>query len=452
MPRLKHAILIGTIVFLFGTGNSTAQQIFSHIKISSTFNPVGSGARAIGMGGAFIAVADDATAASWNPAGLIQLETPEVSVVYSYFHWREDYKSHFHPEAEGTNEKYADDLNYFSAALPFQLFRQNFVASINFQRLYDMYKNLNFGYNFSGQFSNGVPWHLNLIQRFKQNGGIKAFAPAIAYQVTPRFSVGATFNIWTDNLFWDNEWTETTKARGRGAKGPYPIETDTFIYEKFSNFEGFNMNFGFLWQITRVLTFGGVFKTPFTAHLTHHYFFRSTQTYPTLNNSVTNMYAPSPDKQRLKMPASFGFGVAFRLSDAFTYSLDIYRTLWSDFFRVIKGFPDEFSDIDNRLRYKSNVHDTTQIRTGMEYLFILEKTIIPLRVGLFYDPRPSHKHPHTFWGFSLGSGCMIGNLVIDYAYQFRTGNDVEGGVLGIPHSKADVDQHTFFFSIIYHFE
>ena len=31
------------------------------------------GVRALGMGGAFVAVADDATAAYWNPAGLVHL-------------------------------------------------------------------------------------------------------------------------------------------------------------------------------------------------------------------------------------------------------------------------------------------------------------------------------------------------------------------------------------------
>ncbi|MBW1856357.1 MAG: hypothetical protein JRJ00_17135, partial [Deltaproteobacteria bacterium] len=56
---------------------------------ASTPNPVGSGARAVGMGGAFIAVADDATAASWNPAGLTQLKKPEISFAYSYFKRRD---------------------------------------------------------------------------------------------------------------------------------------------------------------------------------------------------------------------------------------------------------------------------------------------------------------------------------------------------------------------------
>jgi hypothetical protein len=37
------------------------------------------GARAMGMGGAFIAVSDDASATYWNPAGLTQLEVPELT-------------------------------------------------------------------------------------------------------------------------------------------------------------------------------------------------------------------------------------------------------------------------------------------------------------------------------------------------------------------------------------
>ena len=42
---------------------------------------LGSGARAYGMGGAFLARADDATAASWNPAGLSYLRQPELTLV-----------------------------------------------------------------------------------------------------------------------------------------------------------------------------------------------------------------------------------------------------------------------------------------------------------------------------------------------------------------------------------
>ena len=56
--------------------------------VDVNFNFIGSGARARSMGGAFIGVADDATAMSWNPAGLAKLDKAEASVVGLYV----DYK------------------------------------------------------------------------------------------------------------------------------------------------------------------------------------------------------------------------------------------------------------------------------------------------------------------------------------------------------------------------
>src|SRR5262245_15752560 len=47
-------------------------------KYAGDFLKVPVGARAIGMGGAFTAVADDATAPWWNPAGMIYLPYKEV--------------------------------------------------------------------------------------------------------------------------------------------------------------------------------------------------------------------------------------------------------------------------------------------------------------------------------------------------------------------------------------
>ena len=46
---------------------------------SIPFNLANPGARSMGMGGAFLGLADDSTAAYTNPAGLTQLVTPEVS-------------------------------------------------------------------------------------------------------------------------------------------------------------------------------------------------------------------------------------------------------------------------------------------------------------------------------------------------------------------------------------
>lgn len=50
---------------------------------AGAFLRIGAGARALAMGGAFTAIADDATAAYWNPAGLTQIEKQEVSSMYT---------------------------------------------------------------------------------------------------------------------------------------------------------------------------------------------------------------------------------------------------------------------------------------------------------------------------------------------------------------------------------
>lgn len=60
-------------------------------KVGTTAAPflnIAVGARALGMGGAFTATADDATALYWNPAGIAGIRRPSANLVYS--DWLED--------------------------------------------------------------------------------------------------------------------------------------------------------------------------------------------------------------------------------------------------------------------------------------------------------------------------------------------------------------------------
>lgn len=49
---------------------------------------LGAGSRSVGMGGAFVALADDATAVYWNPAGLSRLQYRELSIMHTSL-WEE---------------------------------------------------------------------------------------------------------------------------------------------------------------------------------------------------------------------------------------------------------------------------------------------------------------------------------------------------------------------------
>src|SRR5690349_5208750 len=70
------AALCPAIPAVAQTPNFEDEFAYPNVRFSLA---TGSGARALGMGGAFIARPDDATAATWNPAGLSYLRTPEIS-------------------------------------------------------------------------------------------------------------------------------------------------------------------------------------------------------------------------------------------------------------------------------------------------------------------------------------------------------------------------------------
>ncbi len=128
-----------------------------------------------------------------------------------------------------------------------------------------------------------------------------------------------------------------------------------------------------------------------------------------------------------------------------TVDLDVYRTEWSEFYVRAGGAK---TNIAGDPWGKTHPGDTTQVRAGGEYLFILERTLVPVRFGLFYDPEPSTGHPKDYYGVSAGTGVMLGNVVLDCCYIYRWADGVKSEV---PNAKRDDQQHTFLASMIIHF-
>lgn len=432
-------ILIGIVCFvIFPVSVATPQSV----KITSSPNPLGSGARALGMGNAFIAVADDATAASWNPGGLMQLETPEISIVVSNALRTEDYTFFSSPDTESLERTNEFNLNYFSVAYPFAIFEKNMIVSLNYQKLYDINKELEFNVNnVGGGLDITQKWH------YKAEGGIKALSPAYAIQITENLSVGFALNFWLDALGGRNGWKEQRRIQGEGTLSGEPIITSNGLTREFDNARGFNYNLGVLWNITEMITFGAVFKSPFKLKMNYTSFEQFVTELPSRGTFELRV-KQEEDTRKLNFPLSYGAGLAFRFSDTFTVAFDAYRTEWGNYYiRAEDG--KRTSPIDNRLRSESHINATTQVHVGAEYLFILEKTVIPVRGGVFYDPEPAEELSEDFYGFSLGTGISIGDAVIDAAYQYRWGRDSENR--GVSNTEADVDHHSFYLSATYHF-
>src|SRR5436190_21290490 len=79
MNRIQASLVIVLMLSgVTGVFALTDEEVFRNFQFSFV-NP---GARSTAMGGAFIGLADDATAAEANPAGLTILTKPEVSFEY----------------------------------------------------------------------------------------------------------------------------------------------------------------------------------------------------------------------------------------------------------------------------------------------------------------------------------------------------------------------------------
>ena len=418
-------------------------QVLQRLQMPASPNPVGSGARALGMGGAFIAVADDATASSWNPAGLIQLEAPEVSFVLAGVERTEDNTFGTNSEASGEQKISMENVNYLSATFPFTVAYRNMVVSLNYQHLYDFTRSWEFPMNWSSGVLT-LDRHIN----YEQKGGLSALGLGYAVQLNPYLSVGLAVNWW-DKDICGNGWEQTTREAAKGSLGGIGFTASNYINDHYT-FEGWNVNLGLLWDINSKLTVGAVFKTPFTADLEHESTYSYSIEFPTFPAANSQVTEKDSFTAELDMPMSYGLGVAYRFSDAFTMSLDVYRTEWGDF--VLRDETGrETSPISCREITDSTIGPTHQVRLGAEYLIIGEKFVIPLRAGVFYDPSPAEGGPDDYFGFSLGTGLAYGRFVFDVAYQYRFGRDVGQSTLENLKIKQDIDEHTLYMSVIVHF-
>nr|WP_319494215.1 outer membrane protein transport protein [uncultured Desulfobacter sp.] len=415
-----------------------------NISFGFSPNPVGSGARALGFG-AFIAVADDATAASWNPGGLVQLKTPEISIVGNYGCQNTDY---IFSEANGSQSTSLTELNYLSFAYPFTLWGRHMVVSINYQQLYDFTRKVSYQYEYKtvGYYSGtSIPFgdiYYDTLGSYRQSGSLSAVGIAYGFEIIPRhLSVGITVNIWDDNLT-ENSWEQTQTGSSVGSYLGFILDEYNYMTRHNFFFKGLNYNLGLLWRSKdKKFSLGAVYKSPFTADLKHEFKGQNTG-YEDTHMSM---------EENLEMPMSYGIGAAYRFSDRFTLSADVYRTHWEQFIlkqedgtktSAVTAKPEEQSDVD----------PTCQVRLGAEYLLINRNKhyVIPLRMGLFYDPSPADNNPDDYYGISIGTGFAKEKFVFDIAAQYRFGRDVGSSVFPDYSFSQDVDEFRVYSSIILH--
>jgi long-subunit fatty acid transport protein len=358
--------------------------------------PVGSGARALGQS-AFIAVADDATAASWNPAGLINLEKAEASFVGAWKTNTIDLTSATPDTSYDENGWSLGEINFMSYAQPLAVGNTDVVISVNYHQVYD----LGLEFDWISEDEDEIE-----IVKGESEGAVAAYSLAggLSMPDHPEITIGASFNWYTHSLL--NGYVRQVEQTTLWPDDDYWYTT----IETLDDLRGHNFTFGLLWDAyerqENLLTLGLVYHTAFTAKVDQ-------------GLSEADRYNPTPvpspvDHLDIDFPRSLGAGVNYRFTDWFSVAFDVQWTDWSEFTHTDANPGSTPSD------------DTLAYRLGGEYLFPQRdpESVLACRGGAFYEPRPAWHKIVPVYGLSAGLGWTLRErFSLDFAYQYRWGEE-----------------------------
>lgn len=421
-------------------------QTVQNVVLRNSFNPVGAGARGLGMGGAFIAVADDGTAASFNPAGLSQLRRTELAMVG----FTDDLTSTLLvPLGDGSIQSKESKTrhsrpDFFGLAIPFEVGGKNLTVQLSYQRSVDLIgkgeDTIQDTINLS-QIQPGLTGTGDFIADIKpqQSGAFHAGSLSAGYEVTSRLSLGTSINYWIGE--WTAQGTDNFRLREKPPGSTTRVEVPLLNtqFDQKQSLRALSVNLGLLLKYPRV-SLGAVLRMPFVGD------------YELAENDVQTSFVqgkpqvPTPTSvgvtSRLHWPRSVGAGLALRPFRGLTLAADYTNSRWSQTFiedvpagallTPVKTSPsgDRQDSFNNRNFFdllpasQTATRNTSLWRAGGEYLAVLPGIVIPFRGGLFRDRSPiaelGTEQGKLIKGWTAGTGLNFSRLVLDVAYERRS--------------------------------
>lgn len=382
------------------------------------------GIQARGMSGAFRAVADDWTAAYYNPAGYALIQDNQLGGTVGLIHLRNEINPDYRLDGIYEVGIYNDMTNYnkheiysnpaggFVARLP--IMGETVVGLSAFQPFdynitWEMY-DLPLAYNDSLSMPG---------DQFSQNIDVVAFQLTLARElVEEKVSFGLGLQvlradlIFSDVIFRDSPYLDTPL-------GVRPWDKITEFNKNDGNGWGFGLNLGFLIKLNDKLNMGITGKLPFDITVSGtsriEYFMPRNVDILTPGGAEGEEYLPgTPEylfasgtkisdtadfETKLKLPASVGMGLAYSVTENLTVALDAEYTLWSKY----EGFDFMFSNhrgltgaadtsallydfFTQDLSSPVEWQDAAKVAMGLKYNF---KNYLTLLAGGSYDQSPA---------------------------------------------------------------
>jgi long-chain fatty acid transport protein len=428
------------------------------------------GARALGLAGAFSAVADDATAAVANPAGLTILTSPELSVHFRDsdasipFLDQDAYNSAFLSTAGDLIKDYTDsstDVSFASVVKPFD----RWVISAYYLNQI----------NVSAQAPTEVVFDSVNVDSYTNinalGAKIESLGLSVAFRVNDFISIGLTVaentielqstDLWNLDNFSDLEFL-LADFFGNGTPAEYAdVLVDRVQFGNTVDDEGDDITFnvGVLfnpagtWSGSIVYREGAefdlrstsVFRTAFGCSEGSGQLFDDCIESQILPVSLGN--DDRPTRAKPATPNTLTFGAAWRPTDTLMLSLDINNIAYDDLTptrQITYGFQFDIDDEPFRQDFNDpsiialegqlteEISDAWTYHFGVEKVFplsgdgFLSMTTLSLRGGAFTDD--DHNGTTLIDGdqthATLGIGATFGNHVqIDMAAEFSDNVD-----------------------------
>ncbi len=365
----------------------------------------GVGAKAKSMGGAFRAIADDWSAAYWNPAGLAQLEESELDFTFLVVNPRPTFTPVTVHEVIGTGynmkgggERYPEDR-----LIPFPSFsgfvkvpsleKVTFGAAVywvhdaNF--LWDLYQ-IPDGYNETRSLSES-DYRLDL--------DVWDFHPTVALEVNDRLSLGAGLSVQRGDMvfkrihLFENDWGTPWNV--------YPFENFVGELDFDGNGTGIGVNGGLTYKASDKLTVALTGQSPVeislegTSNINIIYPKNDALGAPGRDTTYQAFYQGgfesdrSPFQMDLKLPGSLGLGVAYQVDEQLTFAADVAVNFWSE----MEEWRFEFGEGGHELNTKGLAPITKlvmpmdyedQVSLGVGFQYIARENLI-LRGGYSFD-------------------------------------------------------------------
>lgn len=423
--------------------------------LPSNLDFTGGGARAKGMGNAFIGVSDDISAISWNPAGLYRIndpyEQPVLSLGLNVFKSNSDYTFMAFNERFENSARFTDvDLASFLA--PVRIKGHPFVVAGSYTQLGDEFASAGFLYD---TYTDYTPLDdvtdTNLFRQIGQAGyHSSTYAANFGFgtRVYNNLTFGLSINIYSGKATRREIYTAIYDGIAPAdLSGQTVVQVVEILTTDTMSFSGTYFSMGLRYAGEK-FSAGLIVKTP--------HVLKQTADVKVASVNMRNGNVEPDDTEtiywddnltELDMPLVVGGGIGFQATENLLLALDAeYRAFSGGEINVrdsIRLNPGE-KDTEFFTTTDPQWNNVLTVRAGAEYLWHTGSTIVPLmplRAGFSYVPIPTpnvtgdvvfdttvaaltatpdlHTESAAATSFSLGTGMHWNQIHLDFAYTNR---------------------------------